>query len=369
MADRKVLIKYYPPDFNPERLIRNPKQTDKQDHVRMMLPFSLKCYTCGNYLYIGTKFNMRKETCDEDYLGIPILRFYMKCTYCYSEITIKTDPKNHDYVCENGGSRNYEAWRDARAAENTLLEQRAEEEKGNSMKFLENRTKASKRDMDILDALDELKNMSRQDAKVTPEQLLQFLQDKHSSKIVVKDEDLEKFRRNQKLFRLEEGSTENETVGELPSDSELFETDPQVFLGKRKSSSEIEQEKKVTKNAKDQKTLISSKQEAKNLSSTDAEGLKSIPVETLKSDEDINPLQEISAEKPDPSKSHEIKAFGLTEAKEAQEDKTEENMLKRGILGIRLKKKGKAKEIEAEKEDSQKAKKIGFCDYSSDEDE
>lgn len=170
-----MLVKYYPPDFNPERLIRNQKQTDRQDNVRMMLPFSLKCYTCGNYLYIGTKFNMRKETCDEEYLGIPIYRFYMKCTYCYSEITIKTDPKNHDYVCELGGSRNYEAWRDAREAEHRLAQIREDEEKGNAMKFLENRTKDSRREMDILDALDEIRNMSRQNAKVTPEQLFEYL--------------------------------------------------------------------------------------------------------------------------------------------------------------------------------------------------
>jgi hypothetical protein len=59
MAERKVLTKYYPPEFNPEKLVRNKPKKDKQDNVRMMLPFSLKCYTCGNYLYIGTKFNMR----------------------------------------------------------------------------------------------------------------------------------------------------------------------------------------------------------------------------------------------------------------------------------------------------------------------
>lgn len=175
MADRKVLVKWYPPDFNPEKLIRNKKQVNKQDNVRMMIPFSLKCYTCCNYLYIGTKFNMRKETCEEDYLSIKIYRFYMKCTYCHSEITIKTDPKNHDYVCEHGGSRTYEAWRDARAAEQTLVEKREKEEEGNAMKFLENRTHDSKREMDILDALDELKNMTRQNAKVSPEDLFAFL--------------------------------------------------------------------------------------------------------------------------------------------------------------------------------------------------
>jgi hypothetical protein len=48
---------------------------------------------------------MKKETVkEEDYHGIEIYRFYMKCIVCYSEMTMKTDPKNHDYVMEHGGS-------------------------------------------------------------------------------------------------------------------------------------------------------------------------------------------------------------------------------------------------------------------------
>jgi hypothetical protein len=68
---------------------------------------------------------MRKETCnDEDYLGIKIYRFYFKCSRCYSEVTMKTDPKNHDYVCEHGATRNYEPWRDIQHAENVLRTKR-----------------------------------------------------------------------------------------------------------------------------------------------------------------------------------------------------------------------------------------------------
>jgi Saf4/Yju2 protein len=224
MAERKVLVKYYPPDFNPERLIRNQKQTDRQENVRMMLPFSLKCYTCGNYLYIGTKFNMRKETCDEEYLSIPIYRFYMKCSYCYSEITMKTDPKNNDYVCEHGGSRNYEAWRDAREAENTLIEKREQEEKGNAMKFLENRTKDSKREMDILDALDEMKNISRQNAKVTPEQMFEFLGKRDTSKLTENEENLlvDQFKQKRKL-----------QVSKIAENFEKSLIDPEVLHTKR----------------------------------------------------------------------------------------------------------------------------------------
>lgn len=176
MAERKVLIKYYPPNFDPERLIKNKRPKDKQDNVRMMLPNSLRCSTCGNYLYIGTKFNMRKETClDEDYLGIRIYRFYLKCTQCYAEITFKTDPKNSDYVVEHGGIRNYEPWRDVQAAEETLKELKETEEEGNAMKFLENKTYDSKREMDILDALDEIKHLNKKKAGITYEELLKLL--------------------------------------------------------------------------------------------------------------------------------------------------------------------------------------------------
>lgn len=177
MAERKVLIKYYPPNFDPERLIKNKRPKDKQDNVRMMLPNSLRCSTCGNYLYIGTKFNMRKETClDEDYLGIRIYRFYLKCTQCYAEITFKTDPKNSDYVVEHGGIRNYEPWRDVQAAEETLKELKETEEEGNAMKFLENKTYDSKREMDILDALDEIKHLNKKKAGITYEELLKQLE-------------------------------------------------------------------------------------------------------------------------------------------------------------------------------------------------
>ena len=119
MAERKVLNKYYPPDFDPAKLRRFEKKTTRRMcNVRMMLPMSVRCYTCGNYMYLGTKFNMKVEAVkDEDYLGIKIYRFYFKCTRCYGEITFKTDPKNHDYVSEWGASRNHEQWKDMVNAE------------------------------------------------------------------------------------------------------------------------------------------------------------------------------------------------------------------------------------------------------------
>lgn len=137
MAERKVLIKYFPKNFDHSRIVKRGRGKDKLMMVRNMLPMSLRCNTCANYLYIGTKFNMRMEICNEQtYLGIKVFRFYFKCTYCYGEITFKTDPKNHDYVVETGGTRNYQAIKDAQQAEIYLKRLKVHEKEENSMKYL-----------------------------------------------------------------------------------------------------------------------------------------------------------------------------------------------------------------------------------------
>ena len=109
MGERKVMNKYFPPDFDHTKI---PKQERSKVEkikerfvVRMMLPMSVRCQTCGEYMYKGKKFNSRKENVegpDGDYLGIQIFRFYFKCVTCSAEFTIKTDPKNMDYVVEGG---------------------------------------------------------------------------------------------------------------------------------------------------------------------------------------------------------------------------------------------------------------------------
>src|SRR3989338_5271090 len=101
MAERKVINKYYPPDFDPGMIPRRKRAKNSQIKIRMMLPMSIRCNVCGEYMGAGKKFNSRKETVDvEDHLGLKIFRFYVRCVKCSSELTFKTDPKNSDYVTE-----------------------------------------------------------------------------------------------------------------------------------------------------------------------------------------------------------------------------------------------------------------------------
>jgi len=77
MSERKVLNKYYPPDFDPSKLprLRRPKNFNYK--VRLMAPFSMRCNTCGEWIYKGTKFNATKEDAQgEKYLGIQIYRLF-----------------------------------------------------------------------------------------------------------------------------------------------------------------------------------------------------------------------------------------------------------------------------------------------------
>ncbi len=186
MGERKVLNKYYPPDFDPSKLPKLEIPKDRQYVVRLMAPFTMRCLTCGNYVYKGKKFNSRKETAiGEKYLGIQIYRFYIKCPQCLSEISFKTDPENTDYVIDNGAYRTFQAERLAEMEEERVLQEKEEEEANNPMLALENRTKESKQEIDVLDALEEIRDYNAKNAQVKFEDLLE----KHfESEIKEKDE-------------------------------------------------------------------------------------------------------------------------------------------------------------------------------------
>ncbi|CAN8312360.1 unnamed protein product [Cochlearia groenlandica] len=190
MGERKVPNKYYPPDFDPAKIPRLRRPKNQQIKVRMMLPMSVRCSSCGNYIYKKTKFNSRKEDAiGEKYLEIQMYRFYFKCTKCSAELTMKTDPQNSDYIVESGASRNYEPWRAEDEDVDKDKLKRDAEEMGDPMKSLENRTLDSKREMDIIATLDELKSMKSRHATVSVDAMLEALQRTCAEKVKRIEED------------------------------------------------------------------------------------------------------------------------------------------------------------------------------------
>ncbi|KAM4707263.1 splicing factor YJU2 isoform 2-T2 [Discoglossus pictus] len=174
MSERKVLNKYYPPDFDPSKIPKLKLPKDRQYVVRLMAPFNMRCKTCGEYIYKGKKFNARKETVQNElYLGLPIYRFYIKCTRCLAEITFKTDPENTDYAMEHGATRNFQAEKLIEEEEKKCQKDREDEELNNPMKVLENRTKDSKMEMEVLENLQELKELNQRQANVDFESMLE----------------------------------------------------------------------------------------------------------------------------------------------------------------------------------------------------
>ena len=217
MAERKVLNKYYPSDFDPDKLRTiEKKNTPKICNVRMMLPMTMKCYTCGTYTYIGTKCNMKVEPVqDEDYLGITLYRFYYRCSNCFSQITFKTDPKNNDYTAEIGASRNHEPWKDIMLAEEEYKNNKKMEMRDDAMKNLEYRTYDSKREMDILEATDKVKELNRREANIDYDELIKKIRECHD-----KDElNINKEKENDKE---KEKEKEKQTLNEKKEIEKMF---------------------------------------------------------------------------------------------------------------------------------------------------
>ncbi|XP_039951470.1 splicing factor YJU2 [Bactrocera tryoni] len=192
MSERKVLNKYYPPDFDPSKIPRMKLAKNRQYTVRLMAPFNMRCKTCGEYIYKGKKFNARKEDVEnETYLGIRIYRFYIKCTRCLQEISFKTDPKNTDYEIEAGATRNFMALKLAEEQARRQIEEEREEEANNPMKLLENRTQQSRNEIEMLESLEELRDLNRRQHNVDYESMLQQYNNVESEQERLKREEKE----------------------------------------------------------------------------------------------------------------------------------------------------------------------------------
>jgi len=214
-----VTNKYYPPDFDPSIIPKrdNWRAPGKQIKIRFMLPMSIQCQTCGEYMYRGKKFNARKEDCygpDGDYLGIRIYRFYIRCMTCCAEVCMRTDPKNSDYVVERGASRNFEPWKQESELNKKIAEIRKEVDDADAMANLESRTKESKKEMEILDALQEIQDLNNRAANVNTAQILEIRarEKQEAEEKAIKDE-VQKIDFKSKggyVKRIESGSSDSE---------------------------------------------------------------------------------------------------------------------------------------------------------------
>ena len=182
MGERKVLNKYYPPDFDPSKIPRIRRPKDQQIKSRVMIPFTAQCTNCGDFMYRGKKFNAKKEDTGREYLNITIWRFHLRCPSCAQAVTFLTDPENNGYIAERGAERTFEPWTEKQTEKEEFDKKVVEEEEGDAMKALENRTMASKREMDQQDQLEQLKELVQRNSVVNTDEILSQLQAKEAEK-------------------------------------------------------------------------------------------------------------------------------------------------------------------------------------------
>lgn len=192
-----------------------------------MAPCNMRCNTCGDYIAKGKKFNARKETVEEEtYLGLKVFRFYFKCPRCMAEITFKTDPRNMDYEVEHGATPNFKALKLAEQQAEQEAKEKEEEEKLNPMKLLENRTKASRREMEALEDLEDLREINQRQISINYEEILASKQKEQEELLEKQEKEDEEFVKS--VFP----STKDGRIMKVLPDSDSDDDDPSNNLPK-----------------------------------------------------------------------------------------------------------------------------------------
>jgi Saf4/Yju2 protein len=173
MSELKVFSKHYPPDFDPAKIpARNKRAGTKLQPVQLMAPFTMRCNNCKETIYRRTKFNARKETRSDVYLGNKVFRFYIRCRNCNAEISFKTDPEYSRYEVERGAIRLFESYEETKKKIDYP-------EELDEMAKLERKRKASIAEWDSTDFLDEVQDKNLRSRKfnhrLQPKDILKWL--------------------------------------------------------------------------------------------------------------------------------------------------------------------------------------------------
>lgn len=116
MAERRVVNKYYPPDYDPKlgslnkyrghRPLGSREKGIERDGtlvVRFALPLGVWCAGCNTLVAKGTRFNAKKKLSGE-YLGIKKYTFSVKCPNCRAtDIGLETNLEALGYRVLYGG--------------------------------------------------------------------------------------------------------------------------------------------------------------------------------------------------------------------------------------------------------------------------
>ncbi|TBU08412.1 DUF572 domain-containing protein [Hamiltosporidium magnivora] len=160
----------------------------KYSGIRFALPFTIGCITCKEYISKGYKFNAVKEkVVGETYLGVEIYRFHIKCTNCRCEMTLKTDPKNGEYIVEFGCIKVNEIFEKTKKNLEFEKNYKEKEEREDPTKILENQIKEAFQERSGIYQNDDITRAIKISQKTNIDELIEFSKNKEKENELKKE--------------------------------------------------------------------------------------------------------------------------------------------------------------------------------------
>lgn len=172
-----------------------------------------------------------------------------------------------DYTCEKGAIRNFEPWRDHSEKEETeeeRLNRLEEEENESAMAKLETKTLDSKREMQIADALDEIRTRNARNERVDQEDVLETLLDvKDESQLERERQERDDDEAAKRAFRTDEDKFVRRVIE--GAEETAVQARPSIVSPDEVTKAEIPSFKKTVKRKRDLGAALGIKKKAKPL--------------------------------------------------------------------------------------------------------